>query len=188
MAPAFTVYQDRIEILSKGLLPPKQTMDGFFAGESVPVNEKLARIILQLHISEQTGRGVPAIVDAYGKDVFRFSENNIRVTIPFDLLENEIDATVKKAIVPVNVPVGERNVLVKDIRKMADTSDKRSQEEKILVFCEIPKSVSEIAEYLGYKDKRSIRKRIYPLLEQGRIAMTVPDKPNSRLQKYITIK
>ena len=126
MAPAFTVYQDRIEILSKGLLPPKQTMDGFFAGESVPVNEKLARIILQLHISEQTGRGVPAIVDAYGKDAFRFTENNIRVTIPFDLLENEIDATVKKAIVPVNVPVGERNVLVKDIRKMADTSDKRS--------------------------------------------------------------
>lgn len=186
--PAFTVYQDRIEILSKGLLPPKQTMDGFFAGESVPVNEKLARIILQLHISEQTGRGVPAIVDAYGKDAFRFTENNIRVTIPFDLLENEIDATVKKAIVPVNVPVGERNVLVKDIRKMADTSDPRSQEEKILVFCEIPKSVSEIAEYLGYKDKRSIRKRIYPLLEQGRIAMTVPDKPNSRLQKYITIK
>ena len=108
MAPAFTVYQDRIEILSKGLLPPKQTMDGFFAGESVPVNEKLARIILQLHISEQTGRGVPAIVDAYGKDAFRFTENNIRVTIPFDLLENEIDATVKKAI----VPVGERNVLV----------------------------------------------------------------------------
>ena len=192
MAPAFTVYQDRIEILSKGLLPPKQTMDGFFAGESVPVNEKLARIILQLHISEQTGRGVPAIVDAYGKDAFRFTENNIRVTIPFDLLENEIDATEKKASVPVdvpvNVPVGERNVLVKDIRKMADTSDTMSQEEKILVFCEIPKSVSEIAEYLGYKDKRSIRKRIYPLLEQGRIAMTVPDKPNSRLQKYITIK
>lgn len=190
--PAFTVYQDRIEILSKGLLPPKQTMDGFFAGESVPVNEKLARIILQLHISEQTGRGVPAIVDAYGKDVFRFSENNIRVTIPFDLLENENDAAEKKASVPVdvpvNVPVGERNVLVKDIRKMADTSDTMSQEEKILVFCEIPKSVSEIAEYLGYKDKRSIRKRIYPLLEQGRIAMTVPDKPNSRLQKYITIK
>ena len=71
---------------------------------------------------------------------------------------------------------------------MADTSDTMSQEEKILVFCEIPKSVLEIAEYLGYKDKRSIRKRIYPLLEQGRIAMTVPDKPNSRLQKYITIK
>jgi 4-hydroxyphenylpyruvate dioxygenase-like putative hemolysin len=47
---------------------------------------------------------------------------------------------------------------------------------------------SEIAEYLGYKDKRSIRKRLNPLLEQGRIAMTVPDKPNSRLQKYITIR
>ena len=65
-APAFTVFEDRIEILSRGTIPPKQTMDGFFSGESVPVNEKLAKIILQLHISEQTGRGVPAIVEAYG--------------------------------------------------------------------------------------------------------------------------
>ena len=27
-----------------------------------------------------------------------------------------------------------------------------------------------------------------PLLEQRRIVMTVPDKPNSRLQTYITIR
>ena len=104
-APAFTVFQDRIEILSKGLLPPKQTMDGFFAGESVPVNEKLARIILQLHISEQTGRGVPAIVETYGKEVFRFSENNIRVTIPFKRLEKAADAPVNKGNTPVDAPV-----------------------------------------------------------------------------------
>ena len=124
--PAFTVFQDRIEILSKGLLPPKQTMDGFFAGESVPVNEKLARIILQLHISEQTGRGVPAIVDAYGKDAFHFSENNIRVTIPFDRLEIGIDAPgrgenapvnsmstpVRKENTPVTAPVRGKNTLV----------------------------------------------------------------------------
>lgn len=206
-APAFTVFQDRIEILSKGLLPPKQTMDGFFAGESVPVNEKLARIILQLHISEQTGRGVPAIVETYGKEVFRFSENNIRVTIPFKRLEKAADAPVNKGNtpvdasvdapvnVPVNAPVGKgytpvnrEEVLVKNHDGLNSEMDSLSQEERILVFCEEPKSTSEIAEYLGYKDKRSIRKRLNPLLEQGRIAMTVPDKPNSRLQKYITIR
>lgn len=34
-------------------------------------------------MTEQTGRGVPAIVEAYGKEAFRFAENNIKVTIPY---------------------------------------------------------------------------------------------------------
>ena len=184
-APAFTFFQDRIEILSKGLLAPKQTMDGFYAGESVPVNEKLAKIILQLHISEQTGRGVPSILNAYGKKAFRFSKNNIKVTIPFDRLAEENNAPVKgenvPVDVPVNAPVERENVPVKAIDTISD-------EEKILMFCEKPRGILEICAHLKYKDKRSVRKRLQPLLEQGRIAMTIPDKPNSRLQKYITIK
>ena len=32
------------EILSRGSLPPAQTMGGFYLGESVPVNEKLSEI------------------------------------------------------------------------------------------------------------------------------------------------
>lgn len=58
-APMITVFSDRIEILSRGTLPPEQTLEGFFAGESVPVNQELSDIFLQLHISERTGRGVP---------------------------------------------------------------------------------------------------------------------------------
>ena len=46
------------------------------------------------------------------------------------------------------------------------------------------KHVIEIAAMLGYKDKRSVRKLLNPLIESGRIAMTIPDKPNSRNQKY----
>ncbi len=81
--PMITVYSDRIEILSRGTLPPSQTMEGFFAGESVPVNRKLSEIFLQLHISEKTGRGVPKITERYGKGAFEFRENAIAVTIPF---------------------------------------------------------------------------------------------------------
>ena len=81
--PMITVYSDRIEILSRGTLPPNQTMEGFFAGESVPVNRKLSEIFLQLHISEKTGRGVPKITERYGKRAFEFRENAIVVTIPF---------------------------------------------------------------------------------------------------------
>ena len=180
-APAFTVFEDRIEILSRGTIPPKQTMDGFFSGESVPVNEKLAKIILQLHISEQTGRGVPAIVEAYGKEAFHFTENNIKVTIPFERIGKGVDAPVERENVPVDAPVKESNVPVGVLQSKTD-------EEKILEFCMTPRGILEIAAFLGYKDKRSVRKRLNPLLEQGRLAMTVPEKPNSRLQKYITIK
>lgn len=81
--PMFTVYSDRIEILSRGTLAPGQTIDGFFAGESIPVNRKLSEIFLQLHISEKTGRGVPTIAETYGREAFDFRENSIVVTIPF---------------------------------------------------------------------------------------------------------
>ncbi|MCD8084528.1 MAG: MarR family transcriptional regulator, partial [Clostridiales bacterium] len=81
--PMITVFSDRIEILSRGSLAPEQTMEGFFAGESVPVNKKLSEILLQLHISEKTGRGVPRITQRYGREAYEFRENSIVVTIPF---------------------------------------------------------------------------------------------------------
>ena len=82
--PMFSVYSDRIEILSRGTLSPRQTKEGFFAGESVPVNQKLSEIFLQLHISEKTGRGVPTITEKYGRKAFTFRENSIVVNIPFN--------------------------------------------------------------------------------------------------------
>ena len=78
-----SVFSDRIEILSRGTIPTGQTLEGFFAGESVPVNQKLSEIFLQLHISEKTGRGVPKVVEKYGKEAYQFRENTILVTIPF---------------------------------------------------------------------------------------------------------
>lgn len=79
-----TVFSDRIEILSRGSLAPEQTMEGFFAEESVPVNKKLSEILLQLHISEKTGRGVPKITQRYGREAYEFRENSIVVRIPFN--------------------------------------------------------------------------------------------------------
>jgi len=96
--PMITVFSDRIEILSRGSLAPEQTIEGFFAGESIPVNKKLSEIFLQLHISEKTGRGVPKITQKYGKEVYEFRENSIVVKIPFnwinvmgDRVNNKVD-------------------------------------------------------------------------------------------------
>lgn len=91
--PMISVFSDRIEILSRGTLAPAQTMEGFYLGESIPVNEKLSEIFLQLHISEKSGRGVPKIIETYGKEAFTFRENSIVVTIPFERI-NKIDNKV----------------------------------------------------------------------------------------------
>ena len=92
-----TVYSDRIEILSRGGLAPKQTLTGFYLGESVPVNRKLSDIFLQLHISERSGRGVPQITKVYGREAFEFRENSIVVTITFDKLSSNVgDKVVDK--------------------------------------------------------------------------------------------
>ena len=99
--PMISVFSDRIEILSRGTLAPAQTMEGFFLGESVPVNEKLSEIFLQLHISEKSGRGIPTIVKKYGKEAITFRENAIVVTIPFDRI-NTLGKKVGKSDVELN--------------------------------------------------------------------------------------
>jgi predicted HTH transcriptional regulator len=82
-APQISIFTDRIEILSHGGLVIDQDETGFYNGSSLPVNEVLASIFLQLRISERSGRGVPKIVAVYGKDSIKIEKNRITVTIPF---------------------------------------------------------------------------------------------------------
>lgn len=93
-----TVYSDRIEILSRVGLATLQTKAGFFRGHSVPVNEKLSEIFLQLHISEKTGRGIPVISSEYGEGAFDFSDNDITVTIPFNFINEVGDKVGDKSL------------------------------------------------------------------------------------------
>ena len=121
---------------------------------------------MQLHISERTGRGVPEITEIYGKETYEFRENSIVVIIPFNKLTVETK--------------------VSDSTQESTQDD--TQEEKILAFCSEAKSFLDIMCMLGYKERKSVRKHLNPLLEEGRVAMTIPDKPNSKNQKYITVK
>ena len=82
-APQISIFTDRIEILSHGGLVIDQDETEFYNGSSLPVNEVLASIFLQLRISERSGRGVPKIVAVYGKDSIKIEKNRITVTIPF---------------------------------------------------------------------------------------------------------
>lgn len=59
-------------------------------------------------------------------------------------------------------------------------------QDKILMYCKEPRSKAEITAYLGYKDTRGVaRNHIQPLIQKGKLEMTIPDKPKSSKQKYV---
>ncbi len=60
---------------------------------------------------------------------------------------------------------------------------------QILDFCQEPKTVFEILDLLGLSDRMNLmRTYLNPMLAMGILAMTEPEKPTSRNQKYKTVK
>ena len=73
-----------------------------------------------------------------------------------------------------------------NIRK--ESKNISDQVNKLLEIMEydIPLSANEIMTRLGIKSKETLRASyLNPALENGLIKMTIPDKPNSKNQKYI---
>lgn len=87
--PAVYIFDDRIEIVSNGGLPKALNKTDFFKGVSKPVNQALLNIFTNLDLIDQTGHGVPLIINKYGEQAFYISDNTIIVTIPInkELLE-----------------------------------------------------------------------------------------------------
>ncbi|MGI6736209.1 MAG: ATP-binding protein [Anaerovoracaceae bacterium] len=60
------------------------------------------------------------------------------------------------------------------------------REEALLRFCETPRSRREIADFLGIETAfYAMRRYVKPLLDAGKLEMTIPDKPRSNKQKFI---
>lgn len=96
---------------------------------------------------------------------------------------------------------GDSNVFIEFMLEMIDqildevilqvnkTSAESSEYVKRLLACmeyDIPYPSSAIMERLGLKSKETLRKHyLKPALAAGLIQMTIPDKPNSRNQRYV---
>ena len=57
-----------------------------------------------------------------------------------------------------------------------------------LMEYDIPYTSNDIMAGLGLRSKETLRKNyINPAIELGLICMTIPDKPNSRNQRYVRL-
>lgn len=58
--------------------------------------------------------------------------------------------------------------------------------QKILDYCSVPRTRNEMQEFSGVSGRKAFAaKYLKPLLESGKLVMTVPDKPNSKNQRYV---
>ena len=55
----------------------------------------------------------------------------------------------------------------------------------IIDYCKLPRTRAEIQDYCGLVSRRSFNENhLKPMLEAGILKMTIPDKPNSKNQRY----
>jgi ATP-dependent DNA helicase RecG len=80
---------------------------------------------------------------------------------------------------------------LKNANCVLNSSDQVSDQvvaEQILDFCNAARSKKEICEHLGYRNLTYFtRKYLAPLVESGKLKLTLPDKPKSQNQKYVRV-
>ena len=83
LPPAVFVFDDRIEIFSRGGIPFLLSEDDFLSGRSMPLNKALHDIVSMVDFTGYGRRGVPAVVERYGKETIEASDHFVTVRIPF---------------------------------------------------------------------------------------------------------
>ena len=192
--PSLAIYDDRIVFQNPGTFPFGMTWKDFVNDQigSIPANPIIANVFYRRGTMEAWGRGIGIIMESCEKQ--GLPEPEINVSAPF------VNLTIwfKQ---PMNKNGGRQTPPVRD----SDTSSKShcctpssegihpkigdlSPQDRVFGFCATPRSVSEIANMLGVNDKKWVRKKYITPFIGTRLKMTIPDKPNSRNQKYKTIE
>ena len=60
-----------------------------------------------------------------------------------------------------------------------------SVEDSIVEFCTVPRSRAELISFTGKSRNYVMGKLIAPLVECGKLKLTLPDKPKSSNQRYV---
>lgn len=163
------MYTDRIEVTNPGGLYGRLTIDQLGNAQPDTRNPVLVTAMETLGKTENRYPGIPTI---------RFAMENRGLPAPVFLDQrSEFSAILyngEKAAIESNAGVAAEKENVQD-------------EKGLLEFCRTPRTRSEIIEYLDIASGQyALRRYLDPLVESGAIQLTLPDKPRSPKQQYVT--
>lgn len=155
------MYSDRMEIISSGGLYGRITIDSLGKVRPDTRNAALANMLEILHITENRYSGIPTICREFKQ-----------AGLPAPIFE---------------VRRGEFTVIFKnDIYKSSLSEKGYGAAKDIIAFCSIPRSRDELQKFTGYSRYYTMSKIVQPLVDSGKIVLTIPDKPKSAKQKYVS--
>ena len=144
-------------------------------------NPPISKVFREIGLADELGSGMRntyKYTKMYSGAEPEFMEGNVfRITIP---LPDVATATVGPTSIPATTQV-----------TTEVTTQVKLEREKLVAlvnYCSAAKSRKEMQEFCGIKTAEYFRKHIIkPMLAEGLIKQTIPDKPNSRNQKYIKV-
>ncbi|MBQ7280143.1 MAG: putative DNA binding domain-containing protein [Bacteroidales bacterium] len=163
-------YDDRIEILNAGGLYGEARPENFPTVNDYR-NPIVAEAMRGLKYVNMFNRGIQRV-----KKLLKENGNPEPVFTVDKITAFEV--TIRPSL-SLNL-VTKKEKMTKSATKLTETVN------DIISFCSIPRSMTEIMEHIGLKHRYNVKhKYIDPLIDSGVLMMTIPDKPNSRNQKYI---
>lgn len=175
------VFDDHVRIWSPGLLPYGVTFEELYrrTHASKPRNKLIAQVFYDLEIIERYGSGIQRMLDACaaaGLPEPTFGESTGGLLITFRKAAKAAGRLTKQ----------QQGMKVESGVESKVESGVESLTEKVVrLLVSGPKLKSEIAQGLGkHKVSGQIHRLVARLLADGLVERTIPDKPNSRLQKY----
>ncbi len=176
-------FDDRIEIENPGVLIPGLSLDDLPRGISRLRNRVISRVFRELGLIEQWGSGIPVILEEAASQHLPpplFEEVGLRFRVTLPLAQASSPAQGQSR------PRGAESGAESRAESGAESLAEGGLGHFVLqALADGPLSKSEIAHALG-RDSVSgaLNRTIRQLLDRDEIGYTLPDTPNSRLQKY----
>lgn len=154
------MYEDRIEIKNPGGLYGRITVDQLGKMQPDTRNPVLATALEMMAITENRYSGIPTIRMV-------MAQHSLKPPIFLDERGSFIVRFYK-----------EKDDVSNILRMDEDTKG-------IIDFCKQPRTRKELLDFIGLTSASyAMRKYVTPLIEQGLIKMTIPEKPKSPHQQY----
>ena len=186
------IFHDRLEIVTPGGLPAGMREEDLGI-RSVPRNPLLFGMFHRMEMVEQIGSGIRRIRQEcrdYGVEepVIEVSDNWVVTTFPRPSAQVEEQVTAQvKTNKSFNEKPNDNNDLQIITEKLKDLTAQVTAQviAQVVLYCREPRATKEIMGTLGLKHWKTFRSNyLQPLLDDGWLEMTVPDKPTSSKQKY----